>query len=303
MSAKAPKITRNRKNRTKSMDSVQSISSEAEKELLRSDDDEDMSIEMLQTEQATSGGQIDNNQLFTLLTDIKKNQSTKQDIKSLKKVFDGKFAAVENELGAHKSRFTSIEHQLSQLNNKYTALSYERELQKQTQLKNNISIIGCAKSDNENVTHTALNVLKMFGCEFAVTDISTAYRTAGAKPNFSAIIVKFVDFKKKLLALNAKTDSPPEKVYVNNHVTPYFGRLLAAGRQAIKNKLIHSCWIGSYGCLIKQKEDGKAVNIRSINDFVAMGIDVNEKPTKRSRNDTHSDDITIPTQSKPKRTK
>lgn len=59
-------------------------------------------------------------------------------------------------------------------------------------------------------------------------------------------------------------------IYLNNHTTPFFGRLLGAGRSAIKDGIIHSCWIGSSGCLVKVTEQGKPTTVRSLNDFDAL---------------------------------
>ena len=142
--------------------------------------------------------------ILDLLRDIKKNQFTKKDSAMLKKSFDDKFTAVHKEVNAHSSQLADIEERLSQFESKMASASYDRELQKQHQLKHNISIFGCPKSNGENVRAMALTIFKAFGCEFEATDFVAVYRTEGKSPKFSSIIVKFTDYNKKLLALNSK---------------------------------------------------------------------------------------------------
>lgn len=267
--SKPKKIRKTRSNSVESSRSINTIPSDVELELLKSDDDSPRS-----TKQQSDS-------IMKVLKDIQKNQFTKKDSKDLKKSIDDKFTAVESELHAHKSRFVNIESRLTQFESKITLATYDKELQKQQQLKNNISIFGYPKLVDENVKKTASSIFMAFGCNLTEADFAAVYRTESKSSKFSSIIVKFIDFEKKLLALNAKAKKPIKvsdvmgatgnqfnaQIYLNNHVTPFFSRLLAAGRQATKDGVIHSCFIGTNGCLIKMKEGGKSINIRSLNDF------------------------------------
>lgn len=322
---KSSKTNQKRRNkRANSMDSCRSVStiaSSAESTLLRSDGEETLQstangvAKLGKAKNFTAKPKQQANQddpVIKLLMDLKKNQFTKQDSQSLQKSFEDKFAAVGSELKAHNSRFVDIEERLSQFERGMASASYERELQKQQQLKQNISIFGCPKLDGENVKSTALQVFKAFGCDFNVNDFAAVYRTDGKSPKFSSIIVKFNDFNKKLTALNSKAKKPVKvsdvvgatanqtnvQIYLNNHVTPFFGRLLAAGRQATKDEIIHSCWIGATGCLIKMKEDSKPTNIRSMDDFDMLRARAGSTE-KKKRN--KPDDPSSPTDSNPKK--
>lgn len=140
--------------------------------------------------------------------DLKKNQFTKLDSQSFQKSIEDKFTAAGSELNAHNIRFVDIEERLSQVETKMASATYDRELQKQQQLKQNISIFVYPKMDGENVKNTALQVFKAFGCVFNDSDLAAVYRTDGRSPKFSSIIVKFNDFNKKLIALNYKAKKP-----------------------------------------------------------------------------------------------
>lgn len=323
-----------------------SLSSELETLLLRSDDEEasqkiENLSEHLDSSASASGGSsameidrsnpasatIDNNintvkqneqnvnndQILRLLLDIKESHFTKKEGVALKKTFDSKFTAINTELKVHNERITDIDERMSQFESKLATAAYDRELQKQQSLKNNISIFGCPKQDNENVTHTAINIFKAFGAEFTAADFEAVYRTTGRKPNFSSIIVKFVAFEKKLIAINLKAKKPIKvndvlgghqtnvQIYLNKHVTPFFGRLLAAGRQAKKDEIIHSCWIGTTGCLLKIQEDGKPVNIRSIDDFDSLRVRAGKQSLTRMKKRSQPDDPTSPADKNPKK--
>lgn len=119
---------------------------------------------------------------------------------------------------------------------------------------------------------------------------------------------------KKLSALESKAKKPitigditqcPEElksksVFINNHVTPFFARLLAVGRQDVKAKKLHSCWIGSTGCLVKINEGDKPKLVRSMAEMAKMTDGVGTAASfKRNKPDSASP-ATEPAKSKPR---
>lgn len=313
-------------SRASSIDSQRSLNNamdvENESDLLQSDDEEATEkIELLSNDienpklrktvsvntkpaqkvgKAISSGtgaqNVSNSAIMKTLLEMKDAMYTKKDGIALKKAVDVKITAIQSELKAHNDRFSGIDDRIQRLERKLVSADYERELAKQQALKNNISIFGCPKYDEEEVSTTAIKIFKAFGIEFNASDFSAVYRSTGTK-NLSSIIVKFKDFEKKLQAINTKPGQKEIKVsdiigatqvnariYINNHVTPFFGRLLAAGRQAVKEEVIHSCWIGTTGCLVKLQENGKPLNVRSIDDFVTLRVKTGKPPADKKRN-------------------
>lgn len=294
-----------KRNRTNSFDSLRSIDLELEEALLDGDDEKTTAnIENLSnlvehtssnvqkmdvsiSPSASQSNQVANgDQIFQLLMEMKDKQSaimesqfTKKDGVALKKSVDTKFAAINTEIKAHSDKFVDMEERMSRFESSLAAANYDRELSKQQSLKNNISIFGCPKIGDENVTETAIKVFKAFGSTFVPSDFQTVYRTSGKKPSFTSIIVKFREFEKKLAAMSSKAQKQVKvsdvigdsksiaQIYLNHHVTPFFGRLLAAGRTAVKDEIIHSCWINTMGCMIKFEENGKPMNVRSQEGF------------------------------------
>lgn len=302
---KSSLLAKIKKNRTNSVDSQRSIDPELEDVLLYGDGEKttetiehlsnlveyahskEHEMDVSVSPSASQSNQITNgDQIFQILTEMKDKQSalmesqfTKKDGIALKKSVDIKFAAINTEIKAHSEKFSDIEERMSQFERSLAAANYDRELTKQQLLKNNISIFGCPKIGEENVTETALKVFKAFGSTLKQSDFSAVYRTSGKKPSFTSIVVKFKVFEVKLAAMSSKAQKQVKvsdvfgdsgssvQIYLNHHVTPFFGKLLAAGRTAVKDELIHSCWINAMGCMIKLEENGKPMNVRSLDGF------------------------------------
>lgn len=249
-------------------------------------------------------------QLLSMLSEIKcQNQDTNNELSTMKKVIAGKFNAIEDELKKNKRVVGAITGRLDEMENKVNAAAYDNELERQQKLKNNVSICGVPKADDENASAVALTVFKAFGLNFSPTDFTGVYRTTG---RFSAIIVIFSEFTNKLSAMAAKSkknvllgdvadcdDSQRNtQIFINNHITPFFARLLGVGREGVRNKTIHSCWIATNGCLVKKTPEGKPIIVRSMDDMTKLTGGADSSSKKRSK-----PDFTSPNQSNGKRSK
>lgn len=232
------------------------------------------------------------NDVLSIVKQIRATQCTKDDLVEVHKTINEKFGSVKKELNVHKSRINTVEERLLAVETELSNSVFNNELSKQQQLKDNLTIFGIPMEKSENVFKLAISVFKAIGCDFTSTDFKSVHRTKARSEKMSSIIVKFCDFDNKLKVLNAKNsktvtlkDIIPKHaqakniVFVNNHVTPFFAKLMALGRQAVKNKTIHSCWIGSAGCMIKKNENSSAISIRSID---AMEKEIGPINTKRS---------------------
>lgn len=243
-------------------------------------------------------------ELMDLLSNIKaQNSDTKNEISSFKRTIDNKFKTVDGEIKSQGQRVCSMERKIADMESQMNVVKYERELSKQQQLKNNISIHGLPISENENAIKTALLVFAAFGLNFSEQNITAAYRASGAASATRSIIVKFAEFKDKLSVLNAKTKKPVtmkdvvqcsgelqnRSIYLNNHVTPFFAKLLAAGRNGVKSEQLHSCWIGTDGCLIKVKEGDSPKIVKSLTELEAItGSSGTSAARKRAKPDESS---------------
>lgn len=106
--------------------------------------------------------------------------------------------------------------------------------------------------------------------------------------------------KKKATLGDVIIGAPQSKspVFINNHTTPFFGKLLAEGRKAIKEGKINSCWLNTFGCQLKFSEDGKSYGYRSIEELNEIIADGRSKAAKRAK-PASDEDVTRPKQKKP----
>lgn len=195
----------------------------------------------------------------------------------------------------------ALKMRLRQYENKAAYDEYQMELEKQRSMKNNLSIFGIVQSDNENLLQIALAVFNEIGCIVTEDQVAECYRIRTSSNNI--IIVKFNDYALKQQILkdkvkkevkvgevtpNCSPDDADTTIYINNHVTPFFGKLLQEGRKCVKSGDLHSCWISSYGCQLKFEENGSKHNYRSVDELRRLIADKRLKSLKRSAPDNWS---------------
>lgn len=158
--------------------------------------------------------------------------------------------------------------------------------------------MGITATNNENLTVVALKIFSRIGCELTRTDLFGCYRIKKSGTFTNIFIVKFNDFAVKQRILKAKvnkdvrlldvlgnssSDGNP-LIFINNHVTPYFGRLLAEGRRAMKNNTIHSVWLNKNGCQFRVEANGIERSYQSIHEFNDIVSSLNNRPSMHQEN-------------------
>lgn len=241
-----------------------------------------------------------NTDLMAVLQSMQKQQCTKADLSKLEEAMTNKIDIVKSEAAANKGNIDRLAKRLDKLEHAAITTSYNNELQKQRLLKNNLTIMGIPSFAKESVIQTAMNVFKALNCKVSKNDIASAYRTKGKTP---IIVVKLSNYEDKLLILNAKAKKTVrvsdiaecdrsvanDFVFINNHVTPYFGNLLKEGRSAVKSGQIHSCWLSSSGCVFRFEEESDPVSFNTVGELQKAikngnaNPSVKEAPAKRMK--------------------
>lgn len=130
------------------------------------------------------------NDVLAIVKQIRASQCTKDDLVAVNKTFNEKFGNVKKELNAHKSKINTMEERLLSVESQLAASAFDKELSKQHQLKNNITIYGIPYEENENVSKLAISAFKAFGCQFTSSNFKEAYRSKARSTKMSAVIVK-----------------------------------------------------------------------------------------------------------------
>lgn len=240
-----------------------------------------------------------NEDLRALLLSIKESQCTKDDMKLLTKSVNKKLNEMDVKLTAHDTKIETMNKRLDTFESEAASARYQSECDKQRTLKNNISIFGIERKEKEDLLQIVLNICEKIGCKIEKSQVVNHYRIN----NTNIIIVQLCDFELKQQILGAKakeamrasdisggasgaSNAESPAVYINNHVTPFFGKLLREGRQAVKKGDIHSCFVNSHGCQLKFEENGKPHNYKSVDELNKL-IEAKAKinPLKRSLDD------------------
>lgn len=201
----------------------------------------------------------------------------KSDIHQLSSHTEAKFNSIDKQMAKTTSDLKSLFTRMSNIESGAPSPSINNELQKQLQLRNNISISGMPFDQKENVVDIVDWILDGLGLpELKAGELINARRISNSKSQL--IIVSFRDFElknavmqlkaKKRISLSDIYELRPNEanphIYINNHLTPFYSNLSYHGRNAISNKLIHSCWVSSRGFLVKLDEDSKPSVIDSV---------------------------------------
>lgn len=235
-----------------------------------------------------------NQEVMLLLKQIRDSQCTKNDLQEYSKSIAMKFEDMDKRVSVNSSAVRSVEVRLSLIEATLVKNNYEAELMKQSALSHNLSIMGIPATAKENLSSIALKVFDKFGCNLSHTEVYGCYRIK----NTNMFIAKFNDFaiKQKILKakvnitlrlsdiISSKLTGPDTTIFVNNHVTPFFGKLLAEGRKAVKENRIHSVWLNRNGCNVRLELNGLERIYRSTDELYNMITAMENQPRGQQPN-------------------
>lgn len=213
--------------------------------------------------------------MMSLLIDIKSSTAKTDEYMSRT---DSKISGLSSDVEGMASTIKELQIRLAKLENQprpteVPSQSHD-ELTKQELLRRNISIFGVPFTENEDLNAIIEAIGLTINFNLARSDFS-AYRTGANK---SVIVVSFSNFRLKLELLqaskakrtlrsselglsNLSTDLP---IFINNQLTPYFGKLYNMARKAVADKKISTCWIAFNCVCIKQSAGGAKCLIKDI---------------------------------------
>lgn len=213
---------------------------------------------------------------------------------------------MELKVATNTAAIDSMESRMNSIGKTLKRNAYDAEFTKQNVISRNLSIMGVPPTENEDLTSLAIKIFSLIGCELKRTDMFGCYRIMKGKPFTDIFIVKINDFaiKHKILKANASkeirlkdvtgttAENCNQTIFINNHVTPFFGKLLAEGRKAVKDKKIHSVWLGRNGCQLRFEAEGPERTYRSLDELIRL-IAPHHNYSARHQS-TKADDTDIP---------
>lgn len=289
-------------------DDVLDLNSDTENELLKSESGS--SLNTIVSSGSTSNVAAVNideakMEMIKLLKEIRDSQSTqctKKDLHDYSQTIATKINDLDVRVTSNSSSINSISSRMKTIESSLERSNHETELAKQNILSNNLSIMGIPMIENEDLPSIALRLFAWVGCSLTKDDIYGCYRIKKGITFTDIFIVKFKDFTLKHRVMKAKsskevklsdvmqssTTNQNPCVFINNHVTPFFGKLLAEGRKAVKNKKILAVWLNKNGCHVRLDSNGAERIYRSVtelNELISSNHGPSTNPKKRSKPD------------------
>lgn len=264
------------------MDEVLNLDTDTEYGFLKSDSDSNQATTVsVLTSKNTPIVQLANDEMMVLLKEIRNSQSalcTKTDLHDYSNSITKKFGEVDQRVSSNTSAINSFASRLSKIESSLASSKYETEINKQHAIARNLSIMGIPPTDNEDLVSIAMSLFALVGCALARADIFGSYRVKNANSSSNIVVVKLNDLSIKHRILKSKFGKElklkdviqcnprnnNQVIYINNHVTPFFGKLLSEGRKAVKEKIIHSVWLSKDGCRLRFVADGEERGYRSV---------------------------------------
>lgn len=205
-----------------------------------------------------------NNQLMTKILEVLNHTKAASDtVNNYIQSNDARMGKVESRVEAHHNRLDIIEHKLDKLSEQSETIHTANEVFKQNLLRNNLVVVGIPNDYGDDTNQIIFNIAAILKVKINRNDIIQSYRV---KKSYSGlIVVRFAATERRDELLRNKQkisislgdlfeltgDSASKPIYLNAHVTPYFGKLSAKARTAIKENLIHSFNISTRGLMVK----------------------------------------------------
>lgn len=284
-------LRHNSKYKNTNMDmEILNLNLDMEDDLLKTDSESSQSTVVsigCSENKALPSVQIARDELMDLLKEIRDSQSslcTKSDLHDYSQTMKRKFSEMDKRVTTNTSTINTVASKISSIESSLELNKHDLELVKQNAISSNLSIMGIPMTENEDLTSIATKLFLLVGCKVTKADISGCYRINTRNSSLNIFIVKLKDFAVKHRILKSKVNkelrlgdviksnsiNENPNIFINNHVTPFFGKLLAEGRKAVKEKSIHSVWLSRSGCRLRFDIDGDEYTYRSINELNAL---------------------------------
>lgn len=179
------------------------------------------------------------------------------------------------------NKVEDLNQKLSDLKKDHSTLRAEVEFLRQRERSNNIEICGIPEKRGENVISIMKKLGEIVGVSLAEEDIVTGHRVArfpgaASSQRPKTIVLKFASADKKGELLNAvKKFRNPElmaerlalsngsKVYINEHLSPFYKVLYKKTREFCRKHSFKYCWIRDMKIFIKRDDSSRAIFIEN----------------------------------------
>lgn len=217
---------------------------------------------------------------------------------------DVRLSAVEKKSENNRNQLLALREEIAEMKKISLQSATSTEKSKQQQLQNNFTLMGLPPAcDDEDTIRVVIATLDCFGVSIDRKDIIDAYRVANSRNNL--IVVKCSNLHTKLAVMQQKqsaevflshiydnvTKEEDARIFINNHVTPYFGKMLQVARGAISAGKIQSCWINSNGLMVRFKTNElpkSFLTLDELNAYINTDVNTHEPTVTKNQQDNRT---------------
>lgn len=211
--------------------------------------------------------------IWAKLCELSASVATKENLENFVAATDERINSLSSRVGETENLNAQFESRIAALEDAAATAINNNELSKQQKLSYNVSIHGVPQSSKENVDTIIKSICALLKVNVEPNDITKSYRISASQNAPGIIVVHFSSFGKKLELMRAKKKrdkiiasdlklklSPGDSViFINNHLTPFYAKLLQKCKQAVKEGCLKSCWLMSSGKCVKDGHDKVSV--------------------------------------------
>lgn len=195
---------------------------------------------------------------------------------------------IHNNVATNTQDIDDLFTRITACENTSAYLIHFHELQKQTDLRNNVALHCVPISKNEDILAIVFSICNFIGVSLEQEDVVSAKRIRNSRTQI--IIVKFASANIKDDVMKAQktrtittasillgnTADKRNKIFVRSHVLPHFNRIMAYGRRLIKEGKLFACWMTASGVFVRRYRDGHPeliYNCDHIDDLITTAQD------------------------------
>lgn len=211
------------------------------------------------------------------------------ELKNFKESTSDQLTSLSNEVKGISASTSNLDVRMASCETATNGLTHEVELLRQAQLKCNVAISNVPFVRNENLPIIVNTILDKINATELTDCIDNVYRTKSG-----TIIVQFDTERSKRYAIQQKRvkkallvieigyldHEASKQVIINDHLTPYFGKLSYLARQLVNKKEIHACWMTPRGLCVKVVSDGPTTVV--MNEEQIQSLIVNKRKASTS---------------------
>ncbi|XP_028158710.1 uncharacterized protein LOC114351631 [Ostrinia furnacalis] len=174
----------------------------------------------------------------------------------------------------------TTENELAECKKQLGELTEEYQIQQQRERLNNLEISGIPKSHNENLSQHLHQICQVLGLVLCADDIIHIHRVpTRVSNNPKLIIVKFksqlikdsiisaIRKKKALTTKEIGMGGEDRRIYVNEHLTPYYKALYRKTRELASKSSFQFVWIRNCKIYVRRNDTSPSFFIKTQKDL------------------------------------